>query len=1717
MTRSSNNESSRAVQIMEEKKFNSKEHEQIRELVASSNQKGLQALLGFTPRKSRFDNTKNGDLPSEIYPSTPKASALLKLLHCKLSEKTKEPHGGSDEECILNGGDILQALLMIDPVYITPWNSLSIFASVLGNNSVSLMSILECVSSIEEFLLKAKFSFAPSGSYSDEKVVPQCIRDLIVQFVENLTNHLLLILNDAVDNNSKKLNQTNYDIRAPGVAKLGLELLRTVFTVCRGWCSDLFNDIVSAAHFQRPSASRTKIWLHLVQVSLPLLTNTHIEKIGTILLDLLREGSIKILPSQDMPVIISMVVKIASPLSSTSLVTGEGSSINAYKLWRRIAFEALYQTVTRHDQQCYLQSESYLEEGVMKWSVDSLKIWISEIMDDSAQSTNAPDETTIPVWFAFNLLSLCTGVLRAEERSSKLGLVDKTILDRKVGDAKDSVNGLSGQECLAILGFVLGNERNSLLNEEIDRIFYRNGGLFYLHDIAAKQFDWLSRCGTLVMRSLHLNECDGSEFIKQNEASALPRVIRLVGMVDHILTRCPDEFLLQASIFAIVAKTVAYFEVPGCRIILEGKIEQDVSKPSRLQNAHFSTLRLIVNSALKIDNNDEMAYRWIEIIDRSLPFSHETYLNRIFTILPLARSSILNISKNLLEPLYVSWGGYEQKIGTSKQTSEPEIQQRIIGGVRGLLELIRSDRWGENEILAWAILSNAIVKDLPPLPTESRRWLFQTLETCVTDGIFGSNTADRLLRASAIRMASFFLDHKTESNRVISNEQMEEIGSLHRLMTILLRYLATMNAYNESRHILLAQGREAFLRAILFYKKGQLVRNQIHHGFSKQCHSIHGKDPDNFILCWLIFLKINFYILENTMSESSKNKLCDHLESSSIKHEHSLLRLVSRIKEIENQDLPVEYGADPDYANIFPSWSHTKMMDGSGKLITMDSTTKSPCFDLLLEFLFLVPLPARESHDFDDPLSWKVITATGFLTSRKHITSKPTGAECILSIETVRKTAEPFLSVSSLLVRSAIHLDCDLSALEDLLVPIVSYCRALHLTFAAAEVPECARIIGNLWNLYQAVASEKACVKIIKYLESHISENHLLSTQRDHRLFSLSSIYTEGDIDETVQQLRLSCLRPFLSCISFLSNAEEIDTNLSRSLIGGMLGALATDLRAGLDGKSGGVPRQLYIIYCMSIEECGSLLFHQRQSSFDYSIFRLFKEVASTLANILVTVPLRDAVLFRTTFILAVATFPSMCRDLMRNSLYSSDFQSKTFGSILRADSEFFDEVLGDCMGILVQWAALREPYLIPWLDIAGPDHSDIKNDATLSRTNYHGISNNFDSQDECDGEIPRYVHVPSPPRNRRKSGPRPKDVPRRIRLHYIRLYTKEVWSWTLSCSLLGLEQKWLESERTIQIADSIENRDRCQVSSIEWKEFFGARKIELQKSLVHMNRFFRTSEGLQQRDQRGNQVILDVMAMNLPSAPRSRFCCLLECVTRILILSIRRLCSFLSGDANNSAPDMSVFESICCLSAWLSLKDEPEKDFSVGLFKWLAIASRKCPPGETAASRKSDKAELFGRVSMVSEQVHNLYLVLQELQKSLLRNRGAGEEDRFRVELIGSFFEGKNTTNEILRYTALKLHSLEQVLPREFKVRSFPDFPSSSDAEIDPESIERKRVRSGKKETMPKSKKKKLQSKNRNKVVDIFMNLDKGTDSPRQRNTTRDAYADLEDFLVEG
>ena len=149
---------------------------------------------------------------------------------------------------------------------------------------------------------------------------------------------------------------------------------------------------------------------------------------------------------------------------------------------------------------------------------------------------------------------------------------------------------------------------------------------------------------------------------------------------------------------------------------------------------------------------------------------------------------------------------------------------------------------------------------------------------------------------------------------------------------------------------------------------------------------------------------------------------------------------------------------------------------------------------------------------------------------------------------------------------------------------------------------------------------------------------------------------------------------------------------------------------------------------------------------------------------------------------------------IRRRFCYSNSSVAK-FDTIFYIDSILSDEVLDECINILIRWAGLREPYLIPWLDIAGMDHAEVRNDAihVSNKSDKTTSDASLDSNQTRGDAIPQFVHVPSPPRRGHQS-----ESCIIYKRQKIRFHTKEIWSWALSCSLLGLEQNWLESDRTI-------------------------------------------------------------------------------------------------------------------------------------------------------------------------------------------------------------------------------------------------------------------------------------------------------------------------------
>jgi hypothetical protein len=280
--------------------------------------------------------------------------------------------------------------------------------------------------------------------------------------------------------------------------------------------------------------------------------------------------------------------------------------------------------------------------------------------------------------------------------------------------------------------------------------------------------------------------------------------------------------------------------------------------------------------------------------------------------------------------------------------------------------------------------------------------------------------------------------------------------------------------------------------------------------------------------------------------------------------------------------------------------------------------------------------------------------------------------------------------------------------------------------------------------------------------------------------------------------------------------------------------------------------------------------------------------------------------------------------------------------------------------------------------------------------------------------------------------------------------------------------------------------------------EFYKRRQGELFFSLENISKFFQSSAAEKPLDQSGHQLVLEMLAMNLPSAPRQRLCSAIGSISKVLSHAIELLCSSLRNERNAlhvTGTRLEFLESLCCVSAWLRV-GEHDIDFSVGAFRCLAILKRKRPPGESS-SKKIDTSDLLERLSDVAMLVQRLRNGLHNLKQTL--HAMQEEETTVETQVINALFEGG--LDDMTRRTAVKLKLMQQAMPQDAQRRTLPDFPGNEEAG------KQKRNR----REYKRRPRKRLASRSRNRVVGMFMQLDGGNEGGG------DAYVDLEDFLVEG
>lgn len=1656
--------------------LNKEQLQKIKQFVANGKGNRLNALLETTaaPAAPSSDN-RTKDVSPKLKSSTPLAVSLLNLFKARLqtSPNDETQKVSKYPPVILSVGELFRALTMINATYVTPWQALCDLASSFQH--ADFRELVECATTMEEYVMNASeisppiFQIQPQqvgkekgqSRQEAEEASSRCsstissaattafdrdtVEGMILRFSET-TIHFLLADESRLNGSTKPSH---------GLTSLLSDMLygilRLAWKVDEHW-HVLFDAVVDKICVNS-GALRMYPLLALLHRIHPLLRQEQRKDMATRILDQCRSNKqiAQTLRPAEIPDLLTLVLGIVQKAFKNDFKEAKSNDCTMVASWQTVAVHILHRSFVAGPEH-FVAVEMAFYNALLNLPLRFIEEWIANL--PSILEDQASTENPIPRWFGWSIV-LVFFEARNEVKSKRWSM-SEAVLDELHGQINgniaDSDNQCDFFEVFRQLGFETELDRDKFVHELGDRmemLQYSGNGVFEVAD-DTKFGKSLSYCGHTVWNAIFLGIGEGEAGV--DLTLAYDRALRLMKVLELGHEQANQEQESTHSILWIVFTSIAYFEIPQFREYFVVRIGENGGKSGEEMGDalswDLSAVVFIVSLSKTGENGDCIDPFGGLFDDENIMPSCFSHLSSILLDVPSLRSKIFSCGKRMLAPLFVyslsrsnithvdvvsdelsvdSKGDNAfDDLDIGNRCEQVSLSARAQCGVLCLLELLRRDDWGSVEFEAWMHLSTILVEGVPCLCYQSRQWLYQTIADFFADDVYCEATKQHMLRALVVRLVSFF------ESGIPEDTKAEEFSMVHRLILTVLQSLATNSENRGTRLELLAQGREAFLRFVLLSRDEQSQLQRPVEAFIKErILGDNSWNSESFAVCWGLFLAVNALIMDALASAPSKISRSHRTGiGGSSPNGFNMFAITKKIRSIEKSSL-IEKSNVVSKEVSHPSWI-SAATNSSGREILTTSCFEKKSFQnasvlLLLELLYSTPLPTRSPGEAEDPLLWKTIKATAHLMNQEwQQVDRASDAQDnkILDRYSVEQTAHSVLSLCSILVREVVRKDCEMSLTEELFSCIVTYCDSLSMALSDSE--EFSDLLVSLWDLYNGLASERSAVRIVLYLENHLSDDAKTLVTSSGDTFTFLNPFRSGkDVNRAIRSLRISCLRALGNAISCVAVAEEVDEPcVPKDLVAGMLEALAEDLRKGLAGDSGGISSQLYMSYCAVIEKCASHVFENARSTGDFSVVSLLNKVSGVLSGILVQFPLGAAERFKSTFVLGLVTLPTMCQSLLRGSLSVVPPNITVKKMPKSQDSDLFDITFDDCLVILSRWSTLRDPLSVPWKDIAGRHHTRSPNNSETSVVSL----GSHDEKQNVVGKVRR-----------------------------IHLTDKEVWSWALSCSMFGLKRIWLDSHDTIQTNkkgyDGPKTSPVCSHSS--WRIFYKLRRIELQTSMTKISRFFLPSTDSQ------DHVALDMLAMNMPSHPRDLLCSVIACVSQVLMDAVKHVSDFLKDQiASKDLHTFSILESLCCLAAWLKLDSGESKpvaigDFSVGVFKWLEMASRKRPPREqTSKSRRADSKELMEKVSSLSEYVYRLYSTLKDLERTL-RKRTASSDfhklckvflaDDKRTNIVVSKAAGNNSDNTdfLLHHVSLKLRHLSKALPREYRERSLPDFPA--------------------------------------------------------------------------
>ena len=625
------------------------------------------------------------------------------------------------------------------------------------------------------------------------------------------------------------------------------------------------------------------------------------------------------------------------------------------------------------------------------------------------------------------------------------------------------------------------------------------------------------------------------------------------------------------------------------------------------------------------------------------------------------------------------------------------------------------------------------------------------------------------------------------------------------------------------------------------------------------------------------------------------------------------------------------------------------------------------------------------------------------------------------------------------------------------------------------------KITNSLWKLYSGLCCEENLKTIINVIQNNGSND-------------VSNSEMSGEMDflgKNIRSLRFNILKALQSSMFIglkrrstlhqslhgLLRHDDIHAEIEHNICFEMVDKIAKDLSVGLEGHSGSISPDLYMMFLNTIQEAINIIsFYMEEICLkvDFKIIKKYNSIAVNTSFVLWCIlsryGLKQALLIKSTLKMTLSTLPLLSQRLGRrvnvDEVLPMDMKTTAI------------EALMQCLDVLQTWH-----FLDP------------------SRNIQHSWKEVFGNEKNCHNE-----------KNTKF-------------IHKIKMISPDVWNWTMDTAFLAIDLNWNESSSIIQ--QKIEGQNMPQILGESYITQFCVTRMKdlaatmnvLLRVLGDVNSADTEKDKKCFMDEVDHSLEIPLCAELLPDQCKVRLC---KCLDRVFV-TMKNACLCAIRSLKETHPSRkftaSLLESIICLATLFQNSLSCVSNIAHGTRLWAYKEKKVFSSIKTNLYEKEyhvDENRILRRLPSTLFQVNGFEIALQNLLDVVasLENSFLGEYDVLFSMIMEKEPEEGMMHSLLTKY--IKVYSSNESrsqIANKIAREKGMDYDNITAIQNGRFSKLTRLERKWSNRTIHGTHQQILRS--RNQVVDEWLELDK--DLSTDEEEFGDAFVDLEDFLENG